>query len=421
MNRREYIKYVAGAALLSGISTACAKVGITPPPCTDCDPVPPPDSPFGFLTPAAEIQKRVNLLRPSRGGAIPADLARRLGATHVDGKYHLTQEPFLIEGGKKILEFGSSVCKVWFDGPAVKYPWNSDWSALPKNYTMVDLAKHPYYDALFNLPLTTIVLEITGPNGLPDVNTPGSPDFSGYTQQFQDLADYLYGKFSGRDVTFIFQNWEGDWLFLNNNYGPTWNADMLADLPRRIDNYTRWFTAKQQGLEKARANNKDNTCKILHAVEVNRVLTLMDGTPTLTDRVLPKIKPDLISWSSYDGLGSEVDLWHGIELIKHYMQHSDYLPNPTVMIGEIGYPENGKTQDQILNLWDWAMAVFLAFDTPWILHWELYCNELIDSPKPPTANGYSASDVKGFWLYRPDGSISYSGQYLQGLLNKAKS
>jgi hypothetical protein len=245
------------------------------------------------------------------------------------------------------------------------------------------------------------------------------------------LANYLYSKFSKRNVTFIFENWEGDWLFLNDNYGTTWTSTMLADLSRRIDVFTNWFTAKQKGLEKARANFAANTpCKILHAVEVNRVLTLIDasgnstGIPTLTDRVLPNIKPDLISWSCYDGLNSSTDMWHGIELIQHYMQTSGYLSNPkTVMIGEIGLPEQGKTQDAILNLWDWAMAVFFAFDIPWILHWEVYCNELTASApaKPPTTNGYTANDVKGFWLYRPDGSISYSGQFLQNLLNKVKS
>jgi len=428
MNRREYIKYLAGAALLSGVSAACGKVGITNP-----NPDPDTTSTGGNnggntntlqLTSSSDITAQVQKHRPSLGGAIPANLRDRLGASHVDGKYFLTTEPYLIEGAKKIHDFGSNVCKVWFESPAVKYSWNSNWSALPPNYTLVDLAKHPYYDALFNLPFTTFILEITTPNGLPNINASGNPDFSKYTQQFQDLANYLYSKFSGRAVTFIFQNWEGDWLFRNDNYGTTpWTPAMMADLPRRITNFTNWFNAKQTGVENARANYKGNACQILHAVEVNRVLTLLDGTgtPTLTDKVLPNIKPDLVSWSAYDGMNGPVDMWHGIELIKYYMKTSGYLPNPkTVMIGELGYTENGRTQDQILNFWDWAMAVYLAFDIPWILHWEVYCNELSATApaNPPTANGYTVNDVKGFWLYRPDGSLGYAAQYFQGLFAK---
>jgi len=376
------------------------------------------------LTSGDEIMKKIELYRPSKG-AIPANLKNRIGATHVAGEYCLTSEPFLLEGAKKILEFGSNVCKVWFEIPAEKYSWNSDWSGLPSNYTLVDLAKHPYYDALFNLPFTTFILEITSPNGLPDVNAPGNNDFSGYTKQFEDLANYLYSKFSGRAVTFIFENWEGDWLFRNDNYGATpWTSAMMADLPRRVDAYTRWFTAKQTGVENARANfDACDPCKILHAVEVNRVLTLLDGsgTPTLTDRVLPNIKPDLISWSCYDGLNNPVDLWHGIELIQYYMKTSGYLPKPTVMIGEIGLPEQGRTQDEIINFWDWTMSVFFALNIPLIVHWEIYCNELTASApaKPPTANGYPANYLKGFWLYRPDGSLSYAAQYLQGLFSKS--
>jgi len=431
MKRREWIKYLAGTAILSGISIACGKVEIVKPPCVDCGDTIPPIPPLcptlqDCLTPANTINAQIQKLRPSLGGAIPANLKNILGTSHVAGEYCLTSEPFLLEGAKKILEFGSNVCKVWFETPAEKYPWNSDWSALPSNYTLVDLAKHPYYDALFNLPFTTFVLEITNPNGLPGVNAQGNNDFSGYTQQFEDLANYLYSKFSGRTVTFIFENWEGDWLFRNDNYATTpWTSAMLADLPRRVDAYTRWFNAKQAGVEKARTNfSASSPCKILHAVEVNRVLTLLDGsgTPTLTDKVLPNIKPDLVSWSSYDGLNSPVDMWHGIEIIKYYMQTSGYLPNPkTVMIGEIGVPEQGKTQDQLLNFWDWAMAVFFALNIPWILHWEVYCNELTASApaKPPTANGYPANYLKGFWLYCPDGSLGYAAQYLQSLLAKS--
>jgi hypothetical protein len=368
------------------------------------------------LTSGAEIMSQVAAHRPSAGGAIPANLRDRLGATHVDGKYHLTQEPFLVEGAKKILEFGSGVCKLWFEAPAEKYSFGSNWSALPRPYRLVDLAQHPYYDEVFNLPFSTIILEITHLNGIRGFDSPNN-DFSEYTVQFEELANYLYTKFSERDVTFIFQNWEGDWLF-NGNYSTTWDQQMMADLPRRIDYFTRWFTARQTGLERARANHAGSACKILHAVEVNRVLTLLDGTPTLTEKVLPNISPDLISWSCYDGLSSVVDLWHGIELIRHFMQHSGYLPEPTVMIGEIGYPEQGKKQSNIIDFWDRSLAVFFALDIPWILHWELYCNELTASAPatPPTPNGYRANDVRGFWLYRPDGSLAYAGQYLKDLL-----
>ena len=58
-----------------------------------------------------EIEKVVRSYQPMLGGAIPDDIADRLGVTHVGGKYYLTTEPFLIEGSKKMQELGYSVMK----------------------------------------------------------------------------------------------------------------------------------------------------------------------------------------------------------------------------------------------------------------------------------------------------------------------
>ena len=409
MNRRESIKCIAGSILLAGCSKASGKRDVE---SSERRNIP--------LTSNDLIIEQVKKHRPSMGGVIPVDLAHRFGASHVDGKYHLTQEPFLIEGAKKILEFGSRVGKFWFELHPNKYPFFSDWSALTPQCRLVDLAKHPYYDEVFNLPFTTIILEITHIDNIRPFSSPDN-DFSEYEEQFEELTAYLYNRFSERNITFILQNWEGDWLF-NGNYETVWNQKMLDDLPRRIDYFTRWFSARQRGVEKARKRFVDNpsvACKVIHAVEVNRVMTLLQGTPTLTECVLPNIAPDIISWSCYDGLGSEIDTWHGIELIRHFMKHSGFLSKPTVMIGEIGYPEQDRTKNAIIDFWDRSMAVFFALDIPWILHWELYCNEIADHAKNKTApkdGVYAAEDLRGFWLYKPDGSLSHSGQFLRELL-----
>ena len=414
MNRREYLKLMAASTLFSGTSGAMGRCAGEP----YREAVSENNIP---LTGQDEILERVKKHRPSLGGVIPADLKHRLGATHAAGKYHLTDEPFLIEGAKKLLEFGSNVGKFFMDFTMNGlYPFCSDWSALPKNCRLVDLAKHPYFEEVFNLPFSTFVLEITHFNNIRPFSAADN-DFHEYEEQFEELTEYLYRRFSDRPVTFIFQNWEGDWLF-NGSYAAVWDQQMLDDLPRRIDCFTRWFSARQRGVEKARNHfTSDNSpaCRVLHAAEVNRVLTLLQGTPTLTEKVLPNIAPDLVSWSSYDGMNSAVDTWHGIELIRHFMKHSGFLPEPTVMIGEIGFPERGRTQEEIVDFWDRSLAVFFAHDIPLILHWELYCNEITEEAKnkPVPENGvYTAEDLRGFWLYLPDGSLSHAGRYLMELI-----
>jgi len=379
------------------------------------------------LTPDDIVREQVNKHRPSMGSTIPSDIEHRLGTTHAAGKYHFTQEPFLIEGANKILEFGSRVGKFFFalskEGLVSLYPFCSDWSTITSKSQsrLVDLAKHPYFDAVFNLPFSTIILEITGIDNIRPFDSPNN-DFSEHEEQFEELTEYLYTRFSDRSVTFIFQNWEGDWLF-NGAAGLTeWNQQMMDDLPRRVDYYTRWFSARQRGVEKARKRFADAQCKVMNAVEVNRVLTLLEGTPTLTELVLPNVAPDLISWSSWDGMNSAVDLWHGIEIIKHFMKHSGFLSKPTVMLGEIGNPEQERTKEEIIDFWDRSMAVCFALDIPYILHWEIFCNEPTEQARKtvPQDGVYTAEDMRGFWLYLPDGSLSHSGQFLRNLLHKVK-
>jgi hypothetical protein len=127
---------------------------------------------------------------------------------------------------------------------------------------------------------------------------------------------------------------------------------------------------------------------------------------------------DLISWSSYDGMSSPVKGWQGLELIRHYARPSPVFGKPVVYIGEVGKPEQGQTEEQIVSWWDQAMGVFFAQQVPWILHWELYCNEIVNKGAPKQ-NVYRAEDLRGFWLIRPDGSLSFSAKYLKALLDHA--
>jgi hypothetical protein len=91
------------------------------------------------------------------------------------------------------------------------------------------------------------------------------------------------------------------------------------------------------------------------------------------------------------------------------------------MIGEVGLPEQGRIKEEIIEFWDRSLAVFFAQDIPWIFHWELYCNEITEEAKKKDApkNGInSADELRGFWLYLPDGSLSHAGRYLQELLRR---
>lgn len=413
MNRREYLRWMAASVAAWGTSMELVAESVDVP---LCDIIP--------LTPKDEIIEQVNRFRPLSGHVLPTGLRERLGATHAGGKYHLTSEPFLLEGSRKLSEFGLGALKLWFDTYADNYPFSSDWSGLARNDRLVDIARHPYYEEAFEFPFSTFALEITHFAGARPFDAPKN-DYSEYEQQFEELTAYLYDRYENRPVTFILQNWEGDWLFFGK-FVQKWDQKMLDDLPRRIDCFTRWFQARQRGVEKARKKAIQNgapQCRVLHAVEVNQVLACLRGTPTLTEKVLPHITPDLVSWSCYDGLANVTDTWHGIELIRYFMKSSGFLPKPTVMIGEVGIPENKHSKEAIVDFWDRTLGVFFALDIPWIFQWEIYCNELsVDAQKknPPPNGVYPSDDLNGFWLFRPDGSLSHSGQFFADLLKNCE-
>lgn len=371
------------------------------------------------LTPPDEIERRVRKARPLLGGAIPADLKDRLGATHYDGKYYRTRRPYLLEGCEALLGLGMRVAKLLFGSQLPGYGYNSDWK-LSAESRLIDVAKHPYFVQAFAMPFTTFVLEIQ-----PVTNAvhkaKASPDsqqaFAEDEAQFYELAGYLLKTYRQREVTFILQHWEGDWM-LRGNDRQAWMEGKVHDTDKRCDWFIGWLAARQRGVARARAEARDSQCRVYHAAEVNRVWDSTRGIPTLTTHVLPHVALDLVSWSSYDGMDSPVRQWQGLELIRHYARPSPVFGKPAIYIGEVGKPEQGQSEEQIVSFWDKAMGVFLAQQVPWILHWELYCNEVAHE-NGPKRYVYRAEDLRGFWLIRPDGSLSYSGKYLKALLDHA--
>ncbi len=374
-----------------------------------------------FLSDPTVIEQTVERARPLRGGPLPSDFSDRLGATHYAGKYCLTEKPFLLEGCEALRDFGMGTCKLWFENSLPGYGFHSDWSGLDPNGRLIDIAKHPYFQAAFEMPFRTFILENTnlrGPNkNLHDPNN----TFDEEESQFEELTRYFYEQYGDREITFILQQWEGDWLF-RQNYSADWTLEPTA-AKNRAEVFCRWFSARQNGVLKARnAVGAEKKCRVLFAVEVNRVLDALRGVPTLTGLVLPNMELDLVSWSAYDGLGSVVDAWHGIETIRHHMRPSPFFGKPVVYIGEIGNPEQERKDVDLIDWWDQYLGVFLGCDIPWIVHWELYCNELTEAAKekPAPADGrYGAEDLRGFWLIRPDGSLGQAGRYFRQLLDRA--
>ncbi|MEY3897201.1 MAG: hypothetical protein RLZZ214_2722 [Verrucomicrobiota bacterium] len=401
IRRRSFLKHAGATAALAALGRSPTFAAETP-----------------KLTSPAEIEKRVRAARPLQGGLIPADLKNRLGATHYDGHYHLTDKPFLIEGAEAIHRLGMNAAKFWLrEDELPGYGYHSDWSTALKSGRLVDVLKHKDYVEALALPFRTIFLEVFPLVGNKQTFFAGDNNFENEEDQFHEVAAHLFKTYADRDVTFILQHWEGDWM-LRREEGGTWGEVPADEVKRRCDAFIRWLSARQRGVEKARKEAGDSKCKVYHAAEVNRVWDSTKGLPTLTTHVLPHVTLDLVSWSSYDGMSDAVATWQGVELIRQHMRPSPTFGKNAVFIGEIGKPENEAKEADIIEWWDRAMGVFFAMDIPWIVHWELYCNEPKDGTKADR-RPRKADEMRGFWLLRPDGSMGHAARYLTTLLKNA--
>lgn len=368
----------------------------------------------------SEIMNTIEKFRPLNGGTIPIDIKERLGATHAGGKYYLTDEPFIIEGAKKIEELGFGVVKFFLSKgnvPMSGYPYNSQWN-LPKSATWVDIVKHPYFEKVLSLNFSTVIFNITDHNSQLNSQT---PNFNASSDEIFELGKFLLNRYKDRKITFIIKNWEGDWI-LRGESKKEWESldEKIKNL--RVKNMIKWLESRQSAVEDARNEVKNTDSKLYLAVEANKVMDSMSGITGVANAILPNIKVDMVSWSSYDGLKNPVDFYKGIEYLKQQMNPTKYMKGKkTVFIGEIGIPENvdNNKKKNIVSRWDSFIGVCLALDVPYIVHWEVYCNEPLDGKQKQFYPVRTEKELKGLWLIKPDGTKGLSCGYLQQLLQNA--
>jgi hypothetical protein len=265
------------------------------------------------------------------------------------------------------------------------------------------------------MPFETLVFEAHAP-GEEGWKKPGLPAafYETVTAEFHELTAHLYRVCRDRAVTIILQHWEGDWLL--RGAGQSWNPPP-ADWRALCERMQRWLAARQAGVSRARREATTGAkCRVAHAAEVNRVPDAWRGIPTLTREVLPGVELDLVSYSAYDGL----TLWWCIEDIRRHARTGPLFGPGAVFVGEIGLPEN-EQPERVAERWDEWLGALLAADVPYIVQWELLCNELnprlSPPPRPPVTD---PTQVRGFWLVKPDGSLSETGRFFHDLWQRAE-
>jgi hypothetical protein len=181
-----------------------------------------------------------------------------------------------------------------------------------------------------------------------------------------------------------------------------------------------WLNARQAGVEQARREVGQDGVRVYHAAEVNRVVVSMkQGRPNMVNSVLPHTNLDLVSYSAWDAATERFEdpnvFREALDFIAANMPDSPDFGNRNVYLGEFGMPENGFSAEQIRKAIPNAVQTALDWGCPYIVYWQLYCNELKAPKKQPPV--HSNDDVRGFWLIRPDGSKAWTWDYFYKLLN----
>ena len=346
--------------------------------------------------------------------------AEIIGSSHVIPRYYFGEEDCLNQGADELLDMGSKVIKIWYynggETPDIMYPWNSDWT---KATSLIDGLNNTYYTELFEKPFKTFVLNVASfvsHNAYYWKDNLSQSQIEQEEAEFYEFTKALLEKYEGTGKTFILQHHEGDWHVRGHT-----NAEIDPE-PEALERMTNWLNARQRGVTKAREEMNAQDVFVYHAAEINVVVLSMQGKPNMVNKVLPHTNLDLVSYSCYDAcLKSAEDsksklLKHAVEFIKKQMPDSKAFGNNNVYLGEYGVPENHYTSKQIEDVMTNTVEVGLEQKCPYIIYWQLYCNELKnpDAKLPVTSN----DDMRGFWLIKPDGTKSWHYNYLKEMCKK---
>lgn len=317
-----------------------------------------------------------------------------LGTQAFSAVYQLTDDDLLMEQAKAINEMGSNILKCELSSRAA-YIYNFKQKKTPKTLLQL-VSEFPTYKEILDMPFDYYLFwtyacgfEFGGGywrDGMTE------KEKQKLYKEYYDLCRFLLEKYNNSRKTFYLGHWEGDWMLLKGYRGnPT---------KRAIKGMTDWLNVRQKALDDAKRDIAHSNVEIYNYTEVTRVLDSIKGLDTLTNNILPFTNIDYVSYSSYES----ADRSEGDEAIAgRYKMTLDYLekmlpekdiPGKRVFIGEYGFQRNyvssGFEQERLSRI---VSCTALKWGCPFILYWQMYCNE----------GALSRNNFSGFWMIDNNG------------------
>lgn len=298
----------------------------------------------------------------------------RLGTQTIGPRYHFTDEGALIESAKGIMEMGSDILKISLSVGA--YHINTT-----KDYSLEELvANEPNFRFVMDMPFKYYMMwaqpKYTDESGVFDFHLDEQAERKLY-EEFYNLTKHLLTTYSGTGKVFLIGHWEGDWILLKGyDYTKEAENDIIQGMIRNL-------SIRQKAIEDARNSIAHENVWVGHYAEVNRPLDAkLKGMKRMTNKVLPRVTLDIISYSCYDALWPN-RLTEALDYIEKNARFTDYFDGifeKKVFIGEYDgyrdYHQHGyfSPEMQVENALT-VIASAISWGTPFVLYWEYYNNE----------------------------------------------
>lgn len=353
---------------------------------------------------------------PGRRRALTPDAIRQadafnyvLGTQTIGVKYGFTNQTRLVETASAIREMGSNILKI---SMGQGYAKHYDLAGRDSVSSLVELARdEPSFRAVLDMPFAIYLIwaypfvggDAVWQNGFDDAERQAEHE------RILAFASYLLDTYRGTGKTFLLGHWEGDW-YLHPGYDRK-----AVPSPTAVRGMIDWLNIRQDAVEQAKRRHPDSGVRLYHYTEVNLVRKAMRGEHCLTNDVLPHTGVDYVSYSCYDTINrcrgnAREELHRALDHIESKLKEKKGIAGKRVFIGEYGFPLDGRTTPALQDEYSRDVCrAALEWGCPFVLYWELYCNEMRDGRH------------RGFWLIDDKGAKQPFYSTLQRYYEKAEA
>ncbi len=292
-----------------------------------------------------------------------------VGTQTFSPSYQFTDEPWLVETAKRMLEMGSNSIKLRMGWK----PADNISEISPPAKSMADLAaRDPRIKAVLEMPFYHYFFWTT-PLGDPQgKQLEGKRKEVNYKEMFE-LTQYLLTTYNGTGKTFYLGQWEGDGLFAKSSHKYIPTEEETRDA-------IEWANNRQKAIDDAKKATPHENVEVLYYVEVNYVWDARNKKPRMTNAVLPHAPVDYVSYSCYEAVDDK-DMSRLKQALNFIEEHAKFTPregieSKRIFIGEFGFPAYKFNPEEQA---DWTRATLragLEWGCPFLQYWEMYNNEV---------------------------------------------